>query len=84
MGISHNDGYSATVEASLLIEDQRLKLAKVGRDRLTFSHPCELPTGAEGTLTIKIDGDESTRLVALDDGAFTGSDSVRYSTAAPL
>ena len=34
--------------------------------------------------TIKIDGDESTRLVALDDGAFTGSDSVRYSTAAPF
>ncbi|MBA4106501.1 MAG: hypothetical protein C0485_12150 [Pirellula sp.] len=84
MGISHNDGYSATVEAFLLIGDQRLKLAKVGRDRLTFSHPCELPPGAEGTLTIKIDGDESTRLVALDDGAFTGSDSVRYSTAAPF
>lgn len=43
MGISHSDGYSATVEAFLLIGDQRFKLAKVGRDMLTFSHPCELP-----------------------------------------
>ena len=84
MGVSHNDGYSATVEAFLLIGEQRLKVAKVGRDLLTFSHSCELPPGAEGTLTIKIDGDESTRLIALDDGAFAGSDSVRYSTAAPF
>jgi len=84
MGISHKDGYSATVEAFLLIGDQRLKVAKIGRDTLTFSQPCELPPGAEGTLSVKIDGDETTRLVALDDGVFLGSESARYSTAAPF
>ena len=84
MGTFHKDGYSATVEAFLVIGDQRLKVAKVSRDTLTFSQPCELPPGAEGTLSIKIDGDETTCLVALEDGVFHGSDSARYSTAAPF
>lgn len=84
MGTFHNDGYSATVEAFLLIGDQRLKVAKISRDTLTFSQPCEFPPGVEGILSVTIDGVEATRLIALDDGILHDSESARYSTAAPF
>jgi hypothetical protein len=84
MGIFHKDGYSASVEAFLVIDGQQLKIAKTSRDTLTFAQPCELPPGSEGTLSITVDGCESTRLVVLDDGVLNGNQLARYSTAAPF
>ena len=84
MGTFHNDGYSASIEAFLIIDGQQFKIAKTSRDTLTFAQPCELPPGSEGTLSITVDGCQSTRLVVLDDGVFNGDQLARYSTAAPF
>lgn len=84
MGTFHNDGYSASIEAFLIIDGQKFKIAKTSRDTLTFAQPCELPPGSEGTLSITVDGCQSTRLVVLDDGVINGDQLARYSTAAPF
>jgi hypothetical protein len=83
-GTFHKDGYSTTGEAFFQVGDQRLKVAKISRDTLTFSQPCELPPGVEGTLSVRIDGDETSRLISLEDGVYAGSESARYSTAAAV
>jgi hypothetical protein len=84
MGTFHKDGYSASLEIFFVLAGQRFKIAKTSRDTLTFSHPCDLPPGTEGTLSITVDGCESTRLIVLDDGVLRGDQSARYSTATPF
>jgi hypothetical protein len=84
MGTFHKDGYSASLEIFFVHAGQRFKIAKTSRDTLTFAEPCELPPGIEGTLSITVDGCESTRLVVLDDGVLNGNQLARYSTVAPF
>jgi hypothetical protein len=84
MGIQRENGYSASVEAFLVIGEQRLKVAKTGRDSVVLVEPCELPLGTECELVTFVDGRRNSRSVVLDDGASLGQREVRYSVAVPI
>ena len=45
MGIRRENGYSASVAASLSVGGQRVQVAKMNRDYLTLADACELRTG---------------------------------------
>jgi hypothetical protein len=84
MGIQHSDGYSASVEAHLVVGGQQFSVSKVGRDSFTLAESCDLPLGTEGELVIIIDGHRNSRMVVLDEGATRKGHKVRYSVAAPF
>ncbi len=84
MGIQRENGYSATVEAFLVVGDHHIRLAKTGPDEITFVEPCELPPGTEGELVIIVDGHRDSRAIVLDEGAIRGRQEVRYSVAVPF
>jgi hypothetical protein len=81
MGIQRENGYSATVEAFLVVGEQHLSVAKTGRDAVVLAEPCELSPGTEGELVMIVDGHRESRPVVLDDGAVSGRREVRYSVA---
>jgi hypothetical protein len=84
MGIQRENGYSASVEAFLLVGGQHIRLAKTGPDKVVAVEPCELPPGTEGELVILVDGHRDSRSVVLDDGAISGRQEIRYSVAVPF
>ena len=84
MGIQRENGYSASVEAFLIVADQHIRLAKTGPNKVTLVEPCELSPGTEGELVIVVDGHRDSRTVVLDDGAICGRQEVRYSAAVPF
>ena len=84
MGIQRENGYSATVEAFLVVADQHIRLAKTGPDEITLVEPCELAPGTEGELMIIVDGHRESQAVVLDEGAFMERQEVRYSVAVPF
>jgi hypothetical protein len=83
MGIQRENGYSASVEAFLVLGEQHISVAKTGRDTVTLVEPCDLPPGTEGELVMIVDGHRESRAVVLDDGANRERREVRYSVAVP-
>jgi hypothetical protein len=83
MGIQRENGYSASVEAFLVVAQQQFTVAKTGRDTFTLVEPCELAPGTEGELIMIVDGHRTSRAVVLDDGAISGRREVRYTAAVP-
>ncbi len=84
MGIQRENGYSAFVEAFLVVGDQRIRIAKTGAGTVTLAEPCELAPGTQGRLIVSVDGNEDAQSVVLDDGAIRDRHLVRYSMAAPF
>jgi len=84
MGIQRENGYSASVEAFLVIAQQQFTVAKTGRDTVTLVDPCEIAPGTEGELVMIVDGHRESRAVVLDDGGESGRREVRYSVAVPF
>jgi hypothetical protein len=84
MGIQRENGYSASVEAFLVVGDQHIRLAKTGPDKVVLVEPCELAPGNEGELAIIVDGHSDSQTVILDDGAMSDRHEVRYSVLAPF
>lgn len=84
MGIQRVNGYSASVEAFLIVGERRLIVAKTRRDAVVLVEPCELAAGTTGELEIIVDGHRNSRSVVLDDGASLGRREVRYSEAVPF
>jgi hypothetical protein len=84
MGIHREGGYSATVEAYLLVGEDRYPLAKTGHDEVVVAKPCELPPGCEAKLVVIVDGNKSARAIVLDAGIARGESSARYSEAVPF
>jgi hypothetical protein len=83
MGIQRENGYSASVEAFLIVADQHIRLAKTGPEKIVLVEPCELPPGTTGELEIIVDGHRDSRSVVLDEGATSGGREVRHSVAVP-
>lgn len=84
MGRHHEDGYSADVEAFLVVSGQSLRLAKTNGDSFVLSEACELVPGTSGELVVIIDGQRSSNLVALPDGVTAGQTIVKYDVVAPF
>lgn len=84
MGIQRENGYSASVEAFLIVGEQHIRLAKTGPDKIVLVEPRELPPGTEGGLVIIVDGHRDSRAVVLDEGASREQREVRYSVAVPF
>jgi hypothetical protein len=84
MGIQRENGYSASVEAFLVVGDQHIRLAKTGPEKVVLVEPCELAPGTKGELVIIIDGHRDSRSVVLDEGAMSAQQEVRYSAAVPF
>lgn len=84
MGIQRNNGYSATVEAFLVVGESMIRLAKTGRTTLTFADACELPPETEGELVVCVDGHRDTRSVVLPDWLSLGQRVAAYAVTAPF
>jgi hypothetical protein len=79
MGIQHSDGYSASVEAYLVVGDRRISVAKAGWDAVVLTEPCELLAGSTARLEVIVDGHLESKPILLDDGATGPHHTVRYS-----
>lgn len=85
MGIVREDGYSASVEGFLVIDEStRLRLAKTNGFSLLLAEPCELPAGTEADLLIIIDGTSDSKRVVLPEGATADNPEVKYLAAVPF
>ncbi len=78
MAIQTEGGFSATVELSLQLGEEKLPVAKVGPNSFFLREPRELPPGTEGTLTIMVDGAATEYHVLLHRGAISGAREVEY------
>ncbi|MBA3481962.1 MAG: hypothetical protein H0T51_09120 [Pirellulales bacterium] len=84
MGMQRENGYSASVEAFLVVGGQHISVAKTGRDTVTLVEPCDLPPGTECDLVMIVDGHRESRAVVLDEGAIRDQREVYYSVAVPF
>ena len=84
MGIHRIDGtYSATVEGFLVVNGNRVRLAKTNSRAVTFAESCEpLPPGTSGELLIIVDGNESRTQVTLPEGVAVGQTLAPYESVA--
>jgi hypothetical protein len=78
MGIQHSDGYSASVEAYLIVGDRRISVAKTGRDAIVIGEGADLPAGAAGKLQVIVDGHVESKSIVLKGAANEHECSVPY------
>ena len=78
MAIQTEGGFSAAVELSLRVGDEKLRVAQVGPNSFVLRDQRELPPGTEGTLTITVDGQATEYHVLLHRGAIIGAREVEY------
>jgi hypothetical protein len=84
MGIQRENGYSASVEAYLVVDDTRVRLAKTNGCTFTLAEPCELLPGTVGDLVVIIDDEEQSKAVLLPNGSALGQTIVDYIVTAPF
>jgi hypothetical protein len=84
MGFHRKDGYSASVEAYLVVQGVRYDVAKTSADEVVLAEPCELAPGCEAELVVIVDGHRNARAIVLDDGVSLGTHAARYSAAVPF
>ena len=71
-------GYSSDVELSLQVGERTLRIAQIGPNRFILRDECEFPPGTEGTIVIKVDGDERKIHAFLQNGVARGATEVQY------
>lgn len=69
MGQRWLDGYSARVEAYLLVDGKRYDIAQIGRSGLIFADTVQIAPGTAATLVLRIDGVEERENVVLCNGS---------------
>ena len=79
MGKQWNDGgYSTDVDLYLQVGERKLRIAQIGPDAFILRDECEFPPGTEGTIVIKVDGDERKIHAFLQNGVVRGATEVQY------
>ena len=84
MGIQRENGYSAFVEAYLVVDDTRVRLAKTNCCTVTLAEPYELSPGTVGDLVVIVDDEEQSKAVLLPNGSVLGQTIVDYIATAPF
>ena len=84
MGVHRENGYSASVEAFLVVNGDRIRIAKTNGRTFSLAEPCELVPGTTGDLLIIVDDEVRSKMVVLLDGAIAGETVVNYVVAAPF
>jgi hypothetical protein len=84
MGVYRENGYSASVEAFLVVDGDPIRLAKTNGNTITLAKPHELLPGTIGELLIIVDNDERSTTVVLPDGAIANQTVVNYRVTAPF
>ena len=84
MGIHRDNGYSASVEAFLVIGGTRFALAKTNGEEFYLAESCEAPPNTDADMLIIIDGTTDSQRVTLPDGVVMGQTRVRYEVAVPF
>jgi hypothetical protein len=81
MGTHHSDGgYSASVEAFVVIEERQLRLAKTNGVTFSLAEPCDfsIPGEIQADLIVTVDGATDSRRITLRDGLIVGQTQVKY------
>jgi hypothetical protein len=76
--MSSPDGYSAHVDAYLIIDGKRYDIAQVGAGALILRKPETISAGTQAKLVVSIDGNEDTEEVCLGEGASVSQAVVPY------
>lgn len=84
MGISRENGYSASVEGFLVVGDVRYRLAKTNGETFTLAESCEVAPLTEAEMLIIVDGDADSQRIVLPDGIAQGQTCVAYQRAVPF
>ena len=84
MGVHRENGYSASIEAFLIIDGHRFALAKTNEAEFYLAESCESPPNTDAEMLIVIDGASDTQRVTLPDGIVLGQCCVRYEVAVPF
>jgi hypothetical protein len=80
MGRAWPDGYSAHVEVYLVIADERIDIAQIGKSSFVLRDPRTIAPSTPATLVLKIDGKEEREEIILRDGATDALQRVVYSS----
>ena len=65
MGQRWLDGYSANVEAYLLIKGERYDIAQIGGGALILRGTPDIPAATRATLVVKVDGEEERQQIMI-------------------
>lgn len=84
MGITRENGYSATIEGFLVVGNRSYRLAKTNGDYFVLADDCELPAHTLGDLLIIIDGEPDSKQIEIVDGVAPGERYVRYADPVPF
>jgi hypothetical protein len=85
MGTPRDRGYSASVEAYLIVEDRRLRVAKTNGVDLVLAEPADdIASGTDAELLIIIDGSQDSRQVTLTHGVLAGQQTIPYRDVVPF
>jgi len=79
MATERLDCFSASVEAFLVVGEQRIRIAKTGPEEVVLVESRDLPRGAKGELEVTVDGHTVSRPITLPEGATRGRHETRYS-----
>jgi hypothetical protein len=78
MGQHWHDGYSATVDAYLVVGELRIAVAQVAGSSLILRTPQAIPAGTKAQLVISIDGEAKIQDIRLGDGASVPQQLIPY------
>jgi hypothetical protein len=85
MGINRENGYSASVEGFLVVNNSRFRLAKTNGIHFVLAEPsCELPPKTDADLVIIVDSTTASKRVTLPDGVMLGQRLVKYEEVVPF
>ena len=78
MALHWPDGYSAQIDAYLLVNGERYAVAQVVGGALILRQPQQIAAGTPARLVIAIDGHEKVQSIVLGEGASVGQQLVPY------
>ena len=73
-----SQGYSATVDAWLLVGNHKLFVKRVGGGMLMVKDPQPVPAATPATVVLSIDGREQSMAIVLDQGIVPGVEAITY------
>jgi hypothetical protein len=77
MGIHWKDGYSSSIDLTLIIDDERLSVAQVGPDYLILKQARDIPD-CYANLEIRIDDYLEVHRIALLEGASVANSTISF------
>lgn len=78
MGTRWSDGYSSNVEIYLIVEGEKLRVARIGPDSFVIADQVEIPPSTQCKLVIRVDEHEESSDILLFEGVSGNTAPAKY------